>query len=120
VVYNPDPDRDLVLTLELAALRTARSVRIRSGRETLAAWEVRPGFFQMVSSPPFRLARGLQELTIETDVARSNSNPKSLIKERRRPYRLRVAGLKIAAIPERGSIARRSPENARPENRSTQ
>jgi hypothetical protein len=116
VVYNPDPARDLVLTLDLAALRTAQSVRIRAGGATVAAWEVKTGFFQMVSSPPFRLARGLQELTIETDLARPGESPKSrLLTERKRPYHLRVAGLKIAAIPEPGPIARRTPEN-----RSTQ
>jgi hypothetical protein len=120
VVYNPDPDRDLVLTLDMAALRTAQSVRLRSGGETLAAWDVKPDFFQLVSSPPFRLARGFQELTIESIAQRTGQDRKSRARAQKRPYHLRVAGLKLSAIPERGRIARRNTENALREGRSTQ
>jgi hypothetical protein len=119
VVYNPDPDQDLVLTLDMAALRKAHPVRIRSGARILAAWEVRPGFFQIVSSPPFRLARGLQELTIETAAWSPDDNAKSLAREKKRPYHLRVAGMKIAAIPEGRPIARRDSDSARPVDPTT-
>jgi hypothetical protein len=120
VVYNPDPGRDLVSTLDISAVRTAHSVRLRSGAETLAEWEVRPGFFQIVSSPPFRLAEGLQELTIETAPQRPDGSPKSPLKEQTRRVHLRVAGLKVSSLPEQGPIAVRSLENAHLENRSTQ
>jgi hypothetical protein len=119
VVYNPDPGRDLVLTLDMAGIRTSHSVWLRSGGETVASWDVRPGFFQIVSSPPFRLARGVQELTIETTPQIPAGNLKSLIKEQRRSFHLRVAGLKISPAPNRGPIAQRNADSASPGNHST-
>jgi hypothetical protein len=65
--YNPDPDRDLTLTLGVKSFREARNVRICSGGVELANWQVRPDLEHTFISPPFRLPAGLQTLTIESD-----------------------------------------------------
>jgi hypothetical protein len=119
-IYNPDPEQDLTLSLIAAALRRAQSVRIRAGAEEVARWEVMPGFYQSVSSPPFRLPAGLQELTIESETRDLDPHDrKSLLKEEKRPYRLRIAGLKIAPTPDQAAIAHRDRENRPSSDRKT-
>jgi hypothetical protein len=107
-IYNPNPEKYLTLSLDTAAVRQARSVRVRMGAEQVACWKVMPGFYQSVSSPPFRLPAGLDELTIESETRDLDPHDrKSHLKEEKRPYRLRVAGLKIGPNSDQGAIAGR-------------
>ena len=53
--YNPDPGRDLVFTLNAAAVREARVVQLFADGEKVASWPVRPGPPRDYISPPFRL-----------------------------------------------------------------
>ena len=98
-IYNPDPEQDLTLTLDGAAVRRTRSVRVRAGNKDVACWEVVPGTYQSVSSPPFRLPAGIQELTIESEASDRK-------KVEKKPYRLRVASVKFAPGPDPEAIAR--------------
>jgi hypothetical protein len=107
-IYNPDPEQEMTLSLSAAAVRLRQSVRIRAGTREVARWEVMPGSYQTVSSPPFQLPAGLQELTIESRTQDLDLHDRtSLPKEPKKPDHLRIAGLKIAPSPNQGAIARR-------------
>lgn len=66
-IFNPAPAQELVFALEASAFMKARSVRLRAGETEIARWEVSPGPYRHLVSPPFRLPGGLQELHIESD-----------------------------------------------------
>jgi hypothetical protein len=101
LVYNPSPDQELSISVDAAAVMRPRDVRVRSGGMEIARWRVAFGRFQTLLSPPFRLPRGLNEVTIEID-SRDDDQP----------FRLRVAGVAVGPANEVPGVASRGkPEN---------
>ncbi len=94
IAYNPAPDRDLTLSIALAAFHRSRVVRLLDGERELARWEVGPERLVLMTSPPFRLPEGRSELTLASD---GDDRPFSPVQEvtegDRTPYSLRVQGL---------------------------
>ena len=99
LVYNPTPNRDLTISLDASSVMRTRKVRIRSDTTELTRWQVAFGSFQTLISPPFRLPRGLNELTIQTET-----------RDDRQPYRLRVTSLAVGRVEDVARMARRSEE----------
>lgn len=93
VVYQTRPDEPLVFTLRGAALRTPRSVRVRSGGRELARWTVAPGPAQTFVTPSFQLPAGRHELTIESDREERPNHHRDAISLRMIPYSLCVQGV---------------------------
>jgi hypothetical protein len=89
------------------AFQQSRRVRLRSGDEELAHWEIRPGPFRPLSSGPLRLPAGLCELTLESDgvCTPRNWQDASLVGDRS-PYSLKVEGLGLEVAP---ALARQNP-----------
>ncbi len=105
IVYNPDPDRTLRLSLAARSLRPGRSVRLRSRGREIALWEVQSGSYQDLASPLFRLPAGLNRLTLESDGAtRPRSHREAPLDNDRKPYSLKVSRIELAPHAE---IARR-------------
>lgn len=97
-VYNPDPDREVRFALNATAFRKARRVRLRSEGRDLATWNLAPGKFQTLVSPPFRLPQGLQELTLESDGQERPAHRHEEVNEGdRRPYSFRAGGIALTA-----------------------
>jgi hypothetical protein len=92
-VYNPEPAQELTFTLEAAALRTSRQVRVRSGDRELARWRIPPGAPVPYVTPRFRLAGGLGELTLESDDEERPVVSRDSFDEAKSPYSLRVTRL---------------------------
>jgi hypothetical protein len=96
--YNPEPDRELTLTMEAEALRKSRTVRLRFGSRELARWTVQSGRIESYVSPPFRLPAGLQDLTIESDgQERPVRRHEAIAEGDDRPYSLRVASVRLTS-----------------------
>ena len=75
-VYNPGPDSDLRLAVEMTAIGKPRTVRVMAGDREIATWTVKAGAYQTFVTPPFRLPAGLQELTLASDPeGRPSSRP---------------------------------------------
>ena len=66
-VYNPTPNQPLAFGLEAAANRKPRQVTLKSEGNVLAHWTASPDQNALLTSPPFSLKAGLNELTIECD-----------------------------------------------------
>ena len=101
LVYNPDPDHEVQIGLNAAALHQDRQVRLRAGQKELARWEIRPGSYQPLATEALRLPAGLSALTLESDgdsVPR-NWREASLVGDRS-PYSLKVEGLRLEVTPE--------------------
>ncbi len=90
-LYQPEPDGELTLALDAAAIRRPRQIRLLAGSRELARWRLEPGGYQSLGSPVFRLTAGLHELTLAID-----DEPGS---REKRPQRLRVASVKIDPVP---------------------
>jgi hypothetical protein len=103
VVYNPDPDTELSLSVELAALRRRRNVRLLDQDGTLLArWEVVPREYRVCRTPPLRLPRGLRTLTIASDGKERPRRPDEQATEGDpRPYSLRAAEIRLIPQPPR-------------------
>jgi hypothetical protein len=110
-VYNPDPARELSLSLEANAFQQARTARLLSGRTELARLRIEPGPRKVVATPPFRLPAGLQELTIETDGADRPTRHRDIpLSGDRRPISVRVASILLAPrIPVPAVASKESP-----------
>lgn len=103
VIYNPAPDEDLEMSLSLAAgLKTLR-VRIFSDDAEIAHWDVEPGGFRDVTTPPFRLPEGVHRLRIESEPADETAS--------KRPRNLRVAAVQLTPSADSAvrEVARREP-----------
>jgi hypothetical protein len=106
-VYNPEPDRELRLTLDAKSLHEPRQVRLVAAGKVLAHWAVRPGEFQSLACPPFHLPAGLHDLVLESDGAsRPRSRREAAIAGDMGAFSLRVDKLEIEATPR---LARRLP-----------
>ena len=94
VVSNPDANRDLVLMLAASAFRRTRAVRLLDGGREIARWEIPREAVALYTTPPFHLAAGRSELTLQSD---GDDRPFSPIQEIAEgdstPYSLRVQGL---------------------------
>lgn len=99
VVYSPDPDRPLAFGLEASANRRDRAVTLREGGRVLARWDVTPGGGELRISPPFTLAAGLHELTIESDGEDRPISGDSQFEGDTSPFSLSVTGLGLVPIP---------------------
>lgn len=100
VIYNPDPDRDLALSISARALRHPRKVRLSSGGRELARWRVEPGRFAKLDTGLFRLSGGLNELTFVCDAEERPTRPmEAAMITDRGPYSLRVNALILGALP---------------------
>jgi hypothetical protein len=107
-VYNPDPGQSVRLTLDVATVSVPLSVRLRAGSEELARWEVVPGNYQTWTSPPLRLPTGVQELTIESEPRDKTTGDRPPRRdEPDKPYRLRLARLRVDSASEATPIADR-------------
>jgi hypothetical protein len=96
VVYNPEPGRDLTLTLDTASAYRTQEVRVEAGGAALARWEATPPQYSHSVTPPFRLPAGLNELTLHAEGA----DPGIETRASRHPYRLRVARVGLSDTPE--------------------
>jgi hypothetical protein len=121
VVYNPDPTRDLTLRLALGSPVQNQVVRIRSGPRVLARWDVRAEGYQDCLTPPFRLAAGLQHLTIDCDIPHIVTNEPTHVSNRaRKPRRIRIASIRLDdSGADDGPLARQAADSAST-NRSRQ
>jgi hypothetical protein len=112
VVYNPKPDQEVTLALEVRGFGTKRNVRLVHRGVEVARWEIPRGPFETLVSPRFRLPGGLQELTLESDgeTAPRNSSQEPTEGDRH-PFSLHVAAVLIQAadVPQ---IATRPPESS--------
>jgi hypothetical protein len=105
VVYNPDPDRELRLTIEAQSLHRIRKVRLVCEGRELARWEVRQRLYQVVTSPPFHLPGGLHDLVLESDgVSRPRYPSEAVATSDMGPYSLKVDRLEFDASD---AVARR-------------
>ncbi len=113
VVYNPTPDQPLAITLQAAANKKDRAVTLRSGGRVLALWEARAAGSLPLTSPPFTLPAGLQELTIATEGADKPSRREpGIIAADHTPFSLWVGGIGLVPAGS-GTVA------AKPENRAS-
>ena len=108
-VYNPEEGRPLTLSLQAAAAKHARSVRVRAGGREIASWQIPAGDPAAFASPPFRLPAGMAELVVQVDGESTPRRSREANAEGdMRPYSLRVVGvgLKPAEGPEAEVAAR--------------
>jgi hypothetical protein len=100
-VFNPRGDTPLTLTWEARSVYHARAVRLCSGTQELARWDVAPDGLHRYTSPPFRLPAGVEELTLESDGDEKPRRPEEGANANDpRPLSLRVARLELAAVPD--------------------
>ncbi|MEO6809677.1 MAG: hypothetical protein ABI353_11250, partial [Isosphaeraceae bacterium] len=100
VIYNPDPERDLALSITAKALHHPREVRLNAEGRELARWRVEPGRFAKTDTGLFRLPRGLNELTLVCDAEeRPTHLREAAMVTDRGPYSLRVNALILGALP---------------------
>jgi len=104
-VYNPDAGRPLTLTLQAAAAKHARTVRVRAAGREIASWQVPPRDPAAFASPPFRLPAGMAELVVQVDGESTPRRSREANAEGdMRPYSLRVVGIGLKAAEE-GAVA---------------
>ncbi len=106
-VYNTDVSRPLTLTLEASSLRHPRIVRLRQDGAELARWEIAPGDPRTFTSPPFQLAAGTTDLTIDSGFESTPKRSREAVAEGdMRPYSLRVVGLAVRPVePPTAAVA---------------
>lgn len=99
-VYSPGPQQELTLSLEAAALRRPRTVRVRAGDVELARWRIDPGAPREYTTPRFRLPAGLGGLTVESDGEERPVASRDAVDDAHRPYSLRVFALRLKPAAE--------------------
>lgn len=100
VIFNPDPGRDLALSISAKALRHSREVRLSAGGRELGRWRVEPGRFAKIDTGLFRLPRGMNELTLACDAEERPTCPgEAAVITDRGSYSLRVNALVLGALP---------------------
>jgi hypothetical protein len=106
-VYSSSPARPFAIYLEAAALRSARTVRLREGDRVLAEWKVPADALTVVSSPPIWLSRGLHTLVLESDRDERPRRRRELPAQGdTRPYSLRVVQVSLIAAPATAELDR--------------
>jgi hypothetical protein len=101
VVYNPDPEIELTLAIELSALRRRRVVHLLDERGTeLARWAVTPRSYRLCQAERLRLPRGLHALILESDGEERPRWPSEQATEGDpRPYSLRAGEVRLTRGP---------------------
>jgi hypothetical protein len=96
VVYQPTSSEPVVVTLVASAFREPRTVRLKLQGRELVRWRFAPGDPKTVSSPPFLVPSGIQELVLESDgESRPAHNHEMASEGDRTPYSLRVARISV-------------------------
>jgi hypothetical protein len=104
--YNPDPDRELRLTFDARSLKETRQVRLVCEGKELAHWSVRPGDFQSLAGPAFRLPAGFHDLVLESDrTTKPRSKRDAAVAGDMGAYSIWVDNLKLE--PAEAAVARR-------------
>ncbi len=112
-VYNPTPNRPLTFRMEATANKRARAVALKSEGKELARWNVDPEGRASLDSPPFRLAAGLHELTIESDGEDPPYRVDSVRTGSHAPFSLWASEIGLSPAPEVPSVADRPKGDAR-------
>ena len=94
-IYNPDSDKELVVTLRARALNQARSVRLLTGGRGLACWQVEPSEAREYCSPPFRCPSGLGWLTLQSETEDCPARYEDALDEKKSPYSLQISRLSL-------------------------
>jgi hypothetical protein len=99
-VFNPNAAQPVLLTIEAQAFRRTRWVRLRSGAQVLARWQVKSDGFELHASPAFLLSAGIHELIVESasEDAPCGRTEKPVPGDSR-PYSLIVRGVSLRAAP---------------------
>jgi hypothetical protein len=113
-LFNPHPDRRVKFVLECAAFRSPRLVRLVAAGKQMAQYRVTPDQLRTFTSPPLRLAEGLQDLLIESDGEDLPTRRDASVEGDRGTYSLRVAGVRLepaaCGLP---SVSRARPQAAK-------
>src|SRR5208283_806626 len=110
-IYNPDSDKELIVTLRARALNQARSVRLLTGDRKLACWQVEPSESREYRSPPFRCPPGLGWLTLQSEAEESPARYEDALDEKKSPYSLQISRLSLEFSSSR--VARPPTEGGR-------
>ncbi|MGA9921894.1 MAG: hypothetical protein WBQ29_00740 [Isosphaeraceae bacterium] len=94
-IYNPDSDKELIVTLRARALNQARSVRLLTGDRELAYWQVEPSESREYRSPPFRCPPGLGWLTLQSEAEESPARYEDALDEKKSPYSFQISRLSL-------------------------
>lgn len=99
-VYNPDPKRPIILTLDDAsAFAHPRQVRLLDGDREVARWIIEPGTTRTLESRPFTTMAGLSELTLASDGDDRPSRHADRLDDARTPYSLRIDAIRLRPAP---------------------
>ncbi len=93
LVYNPNPEQPLTLTLDAAGHKTAKHVTLEADGVAINQWTIEPTTTELYVSRPFKLTTGLHELTINSDGVAKPSRTDSHIPGDKTPFSLWVSGL---------------------------
>jgi hypothetical protein len=104
-IYNPDSDKELIMTLRARALSQARSVRLLAGDRELACWQVEPSESREYRSPPFRCPPGLGWLTLQSETEECPARYEDALDEKKSPYSLQISRLSLEFYPVSASYA---------------
>jgi hypothetical protein len=96
VIYNPTPDRSMVLKLgDASAFARRRVVRLVEENREIARWEIEPQIQRTIETPPFRLGEGVRELKLITDGDDRPVRYADRLDDARTPYGLRINSVKV-------------------------
>lgn len=95
MVYNPDPEVPLALTLDAAAHKTPKQVVLRADGTEVTHWTVRPSATELLASPSFTLGAGLHELLLTSDGTEKPSKADANIQGDKTPFSLWVSGITV-------------------------
>jgi len=93
LVYNPDPNRPLTLTLDASAHKAPKRVTLRADGQEVTRWTVQPSETALLASPPMTLSEGLHELTITSDGDEKPSRADAHIQGDKAPFSLWATGI---------------------------
>ena len=93
LVYNPDPEQPLTLTLDVAAHKTPKEVVLRADGAEVTHWSMTPKATELYVSPSFHLSEGLHELTLTSDGDNRPSRTDANIPGDKTPFSLWVSGI---------------------------
>ena len=93
LIYNPNPDQALTLTLDAAAHKTPKEVVLRVDEEELTRWRMSPKATELFVSPAFHLSEGLHVLTLNSDGVAKPSRSDAHIPGDKTPFSLWVSGI---------------------------
>jgi hypothetical protein len=95
-VYNPTPERSMVLALvDASAFKSHRVVRLIEGDREIAHWKVEPNAPRTIETPPFKLGDGVCELSLISDGDDRPARYVDRLDDARTPYSLRINSLRV-------------------------